>query len=241
MPYVRQRTDPWAASQHASRSIEACLSKASKTRPLRALLRKPPVTQISMRNSRLHRHAGLTQELQRTTGDDPWRPSRRRTHFCRPARLSCSPTQSWPASRRWPRRSGSRGELASVIEVMRPTEWRYPSRRSGGSHYGHNSFDARAACESRIRITGPSSDRRAPMPSSTVGTDLSATETPERFVLSLGRHFTVEPNLFEQVRTDFHEQSALKPGDLLIYDALQLLVVAPAKDTPPLVVDLAGG
>jgi hypothetical protein len=79
------------------------------------------------------------------------------------------------------------------------------------------------------------------MPSSTVGTDLSATETPERFVLSLGRHFTVEPNLFEQVRTDFHEQSALKPGDLLIYDALQLLVVAPAKDTPPLVVDLAGG
>ena len=74
-----------------------------------------------------------------------------------------------------------------------------------------------------------------------VRTDLSAAETPERFVLSLGRHFTVEPNLFEQVRTDFHEQSALKPGDLLIHDALHLLVVAPAKDTPPLVVDLAGG
>jgi hypothetical protein len=74
-----------------------------------------------------------------------------------------------------------------------------------------------------------------------VRTELSATETPERFVLSLGRHFTVEPNMFEQIRTDFHEQSALKPGDLLIHDALQLLVVAPAKDTPPLVVDLAGG
>jgi hypothetical protein len=46
-----------------------------------------------------------------------------------------------------------------------------------------------------------------------VRTDLSATETPERFVLNLGRHFTVEPKLFEQVRTAFHEQSALKPGD----------------------------
>ena len=74
-----------------------------------------------------------------------------------------------------------------------------------------------------------------------VRTDLSVAETPERFVLSLGRHFTVEPNLFEQVRTDSHEQSALKAGDLLIHDALHLLVVAPAKDTPPLVVDLAGG
>ena len=74
-----------------------------------------------------------------------------------------------------------------------------------------------------------------------VRTELSATEAPERFVLSLGRCFTVEPNLFEQVRTDFREASTLRPGDLLVHDAQQLLVVAPAKDTPPLVVDLAGG
>ena len=60
-------------------------------------------------------------------------------------------------------------------------------------------------------------------------------------LLNLGRHFTVEPNLFEEVRTDFREQSALRPGDLLVHDAQRLLVVAPAKDTPPLVVDLAGG
>jgi hypothetical protein len=74
-----------------------------------------------------------------------------------------------------------------------------------------------------------------------VRTELSAVEAPERFVLSLGRCFTVEPNLFEQVRTDFREASTLRPGDLLVHDAQQLLVVAPAKDTPPLVVDLAGG
>jgi hypothetical protein len=74
-----------------------------------------------------------------------------------------------------------------------------------------------------------------------VRAELSAPEAPERFVLSLGRHFTVEPNLFEQVRTDFQEQSALRPGDLLIHDAQQFIVVALAKDTPPLVVDLAGG
>ena len=74
-----------------------------------------------------------------------------------------------------------------------------------------------------------------------VRTELSAAQTPERPVLNLGRHFTVEPNLYEQVRTDFHEQSALKPGDLLLHDAQQLLVVAPATDSPPLVVDLAGG
>lgn len=71
--------------------------------------------------------------------------------------------------------------------------------------------------------------------------ELSATEAPERMVLNLGRHFTIEPNLFEQVRTDVHDQSALRPGDLLVHDAQQLLVVAPAKDTPPLVVDLTGG
>jgi hypothetical protein len=60
-------------------------------------------------------------------------------------------------------------------------------------------------------------------------------------VLNLGRHFIVEPNLLEQVRTDVHEQSELRPGDLLVHEAQQLLVVTPAQDTPPLVVDLAGG
>jgi hypothetical protein len=74
-----------------------------------------------------------------------------------------------------------------------------------------------------------------------VRTDFSASDAPERFVLSLGRHFTVEPNLFERVRTDFLERSALRAGDLLICGAQQFLVVAPAKDTPLLVVDLAGG
>ena len=33
----------------------------------------------------------------------------------------------------------------------------------------------------------------------------------------------------------------LKPGDLLVHGAQQLLVVAPATDKPPLVVDLAKG
>jgi hypothetical protein len=74
-----------------------------------------------------------------------------------------------------------------------------------------------------------------------VRAELSATEEPERMLLNLGRDFTVEPNLFEEVRTDFREQSALRPGDLLVHEAQLLLVVAPAKDTPPLVVDLAGG
>lgn len=74
-----------------------------------------------------------------------------------------------------------------------------------------------------------------------VRTELSAAQKPERLVLNLGRNFTVEPNLYEQVRTDFHDQSALKPGDLLVHAAQQLLVVAPATDKPPLVVDLAGG
>jgi hypothetical protein len=74
-----------------------------------------------------------------------------------------------------------------------------------------------------------------------VRAELSVTEEPERMLLNLGRQFTVEPNLFEEVRTDFREQSALRPGDLLVHEAQLLLVVAPAKDTPPLVVDLAGG
>ena len=74
-----------------------------------------------------------------------------------------------------------------------------------------------------------------------VRTDLSAAEAPERFVLSLGRHFSVEPNLLEPVRTDLRVQSALTAGDLLVHDAQQLLVVEAAKGTPPLVVDLAGG
>jgi hypothetical protein len=75
-----------------------------------------------------------------------------------------------------------------------------------------------------------------------VRVELSATEAPERFVLSLGRRFTIEPNLLEHVRTEISEGPALKAGDLLVFDAQQLLVVAPAaKDTLPLVVDLAGG
>ena len=74
-----------------------------------------------------------------------------------------------------------------------------------------------------------------------IRTDLSATEPPERFVLSLGRHFSVEPNLLEPIRMDLREQSALTAGDLLVHDGQQLLVVEPAKDTPALVVDLAGG
>jgi hypothetical protein len=75
-----------------------------------------------------------------------------------------------------------------------------------------------------------------------VRVELSASEAPDRFVLSLGRRFTIEPNLFEQVRADIREGSALNAGDLLVRDAQQLLVVAPAaKGTQPLVVDLAGG
>jgi hypothetical protein len=73
-----------------------------------------------------------------------------------------------------------------------------------------------------------------------VRTELSAAEAPERFVLSLGRNFSVEPNLLEPVQTE-REQSALVAGDLLIQDAQQLLVVESAKDARPMVVDLAGG
>jgi len=72
-------------------------------------------------------------------------------------------------------------------------------------------------------------------------TDLSAAEPPERFVLNLGRHFSVEPNLLEPIRTGLQEQSALMAGDLLIHDGRLLLVVESANETPPLVVDLAGG
>jgi hypothetical protein len=74
-----------------------------------------------------------------------------------------------------------------------------------------------------------------------IRTDLSAPESPERFVLSLGRHFSVEPNLLEPIRTDLREQSAVTAGDLLIHDGQQLLVVESAQDRPPLVVDLANG
>lgn len=74
-----------------------------------------------------------------------------------------------------------------------------------------------------------------------VRTELSPAQTPERLVLDLGRQFTLEPNLYEQVRTDCREPSALKPGDLLVHGAQQRLVVAQATDTRPLVVDLVGG
>lgn len=70
--------------------------------------------------------------------------------------------------------------------------------------------------------------------------ELSPVQKPERLVLDLGRQFTLEPNLYEQVRTDFREPSALKPGDLLVHGAQQLLVVAQATETRPLAVDLAG-
>lgn len=74
-----------------------------------------------------------------------------------------------------------------------------------------------------------------------VRTELSAEQKPGRWVLDLGRNFTVEPNLYEQVRTDIHQQSVLEPGDLLVQGAQQLLVVTPATDKPPLVVDIAKG
>jgi hypothetical protein len=74
-----------------------------------------------------------------------------------------------------------------------------------------------------------------------VRTELSATQKPERLVLDLGRNFTVEPNMYEQVRTNFHEHSVLEPGDLLVHGSRQLLVVAPATNEPPLVVDLVEG
>jgi hypothetical protein len=96
----------------------------------------------------------------------------------------------------------------------------------------------RAGEPSAPRLVSFRSDRGALR---AVRTDLSATEAPERFVLSLGRHFSVEPNLLEPIRTDLREQSALTAGDLLLHDAQQLLVVESGKDTPPLVVDMAGG
>jgi hypothetical protein len=73
-----------------------------------------------------------------------------------------------------------------------------------------------------------------------VRTELAAAEAPERFVLSLGRNFSVEPNLLEPVQTE-RGQSALMAGDLLIQDARQLLVVESAKGASPVVVDLAAG
>ncbi len=74
-----------------------------------------------------------------------------------------------------------------------------------------------------------------------IRTELSVAQKPERLVLNLGRSFTLAPNLYEQVRTDLHELSALEPGDLIVHDAQQLLVVAPAADKPPLVLGLVGG
>lgn len=71
--------------------------------------------------------------------------------------------------------------------------------------------------------------------------ELSPKQKPDRLVLDLGRHFALEPNLYEQVRTDVRELSALKPGDLLVNGARQLLVVAPSADARPLVADLVTG
>lgn len=94
------------------------------------------------------------------------------------------------------------------------------------------------AGESEARLVSFRADRGALR---AVRTELSATQSPERLVLSLGRRFSVEPNLYEQIRTDFHDPSSLQPGDLLLHNDQQLLVVAAATDAPPLVVDLAGG
>jgi hypothetical protein len=89
-----------------------------------------------------------------------------------------------------------------------------------------------------VRLVSFSPDRSALR---AVKTELSAEEASDRFVLSLGREFAVEPNLFEQVRTNFRDDAALKAGDLLVDGAKHALVVTPATDTPALVVDLAGG
>lgn len=74
-----------------------------------------------------------------------------------------------------------------------------------------------------------------------VRTELAPAQEPERLVLNLGQNFTLEPNLYEQVRTDVRDVSVLKPGDLLAHGARQLLVVAAAADTRPQVVDLVSG
>ena len=89
-----------------------------------------------------------------------------------------------------------------------------------------------------LRLVSFSADRSALR---AVKTELSAQEAADRFVLSLGRDFVVEPNLFEDVRTNFRDDAALKAGDLLVHDAKQLMVVKPKTDKPALVVDLAGG
>lgn len=95
-----------------------------------------------------------------------------------------------------------------------------------------------AGAPSEARLVSFRADRGALR---AVRTELSPTQQAERLVLDLGRQFTLEPNLYEQVRTDFREPSVLKSGDLLVHGAQQLLVVAPATDTRPLVVDLVSG
>lgn len=96
----------------------------------------------------------------------------------------------------------------------------------------------RAADPSAARLVSFRADRGALR---AVRTELSASQPPGRAVLNLGRHFSMEANLHEQVRTDLPPQSALKPGDLLVHGARQLLVVAAETDAPPLVVDLGAG
>ncbi|WP_116810134.1 hypothetical protein [Steroidobacter cummioxidans] len=91
---------------------------------------------------------------------------------------------------------------------------------------------------SAVRLVSLRADRGALR---AVRIELSRPQKPERRVLDLGRQFTLEPNLYEQVRTDFRELSELEPGDLLVHGAQHLLVVAPATNMPPLVVDLSGG
>ena len=85
-----------------------------------------------------------------------------------------------------------------------------------------------------LRSVSLSADRSALR---AVITELSTQETPNRFVLSLGRDYWLEPNLFEGIRTNCRDHATLSAGDLLLQEAKQLLVVAAASKTPALVVD----
>ena len=96
----------------------------------------------------------------------------------------------------------------------------------------------RAGSPAAVRLVSFATDRSALR---TITTELSSDEVPDHFVLSLGRDFALEPNLFEMVRTNFRNAQALRAGDLLVHDTKQLLVVLPVTDTPALVVDLTAG
>lgn len=96
----------------------------------------------------------------------------------------------------------------------------------------------RAGSPTAVRLVSFTADRSSLR---AITTELSPGEAPDHFVLNLGPDFALEPNLFEMVRTNFRDKSALRAGDLLVHDAKQFLVVLPAADTPALVVDLTAG